>query len=65
MVLSSAGLCGKTLQPSHTTLLASVGTVTVTDGCANDHVSVIGRKRVTWVRRVLEGPSFPVSVARV
>lgn len=41
------------------------GCVTVTDDCANDYVSVVGRKRVTWVSQVFEGLSFPVSVARV
>lgn len=50
---------------THLTPGICVGSVTVTDGCAIDYVSVVGRKRVTRVRQVLEGLSFPVSVARV
>lgn len=30
--------------------------VTVTDYCANDCVLVVGRKRVTWGRQILQGP---------
>lgn len=56
VALSSVGLCGKPLQPSLTSLLIAVVAVTVTDCCANDCVVVVGSKRVTRGRQVLEGP---------
>lgn len=56
VALSSAGFGGKPLQPSVTLLLTAVVVVTVTDCCANDCVLVVGRKRVTVERQVLEGP---------